>query len=68
MVWKAKSLSIGNHFTLLKYVLGSLGSYFKSVFPTPLTVIHTLEYLRARFYWGIELDESGCIGSIGIKF
>ena len=48
--WKAKMLSIGGRLTLLKAVLGSVGSYLMSLFPVPTTVLKSLEALRARFF------------------
>lgn len=51
-VWKPKSLSIGGCLTLLKCVLGSLGSYWISMFPIPLLVLRYLESMRARNFFG----------------
>ncbi|GJX84645.1 putative RNA-directed DNA polymerase, eukaryota, reverse transcriptase zinc-binding domain protein [Tanacetum coccineum] len=50
--WKAKSLSIGGRLTLIMSVLGSIGSYFMSLFPVPVTVLRDLEGVRARFFGG----------------
>nr|GEY05288.1 RNA-directed DNA polymerase, eukaryota, reverse transcriptase zinc-binding domain protein [Tanacetum cinerariifolium] len=50
--WKASLLSIGDRFTLIKSVLGSLGIYYFSLFKAPETVINTLEKYNARFFWG----------------
>ena len=55
--WKAKMLSIGGRLTLLKSVLGSIGSYLMSVFGVPTTVLKSLEALRARFFWGADIGE-----------
>lgn len=49
-VWKAKSLLIVGRITLIKFVLSFLGNYIVSVFPNSLTLIHSLESLRARFF------------------
>ena len=38
-VWKAKSLSCGGRFTLIKSILGSVESYLMSMFHTPVTVL-----------------------------
>lgn len=44
--WKAKCLSFGGCLTLVKLVLGSLSSYFMSIFPALVTIIRELESLR----------------------
>lgn len=50
--WKVKALSIGGRLTLLKSVLGSLATYYLSVFKAPLQVLKKLETLRNRFFIG----------------
>lgn len=55
--WKAKTLSIGGRLTLVKSVLGSLGSYLMSNFLTPILVLSSLVALMDRVFWGAELDE-----------
>ncbi|GKD98236.1 RNA-directed DNA polymerase, eukaryota, reverse transcriptase zinc-binding domain protein [Tanacetum coccineum] len=50
--WKASLLSIGGRYTLIKYVPGSLGIYYLSLFKAPKFIINTLEKNRARFFWG----------------
>nr|GEU68052.1 RNA-directed DNA polymerase, eukaryota, reverse transcriptase zinc-binding domain protein [Tanacetum cinerariifolium] len=35
-------------------VLGSLGTYYLSLFPMPITVCKKLESIRARFFWGSD--------------
>ncbi|KAI3728414.1 hypothetical protein L6452_17050 [Arctium lappa] len=50
--WKARNLSIGGRLCLCKSVLGSLGSYFFSLFKVPSKVINILESIRCRFFWG----------------
>nr|GEW84916.1 RNA-directed DNA polymerase, eukaryota, reverse transcriptase zinc-binding domain protein [Tanacetum cinerariifolium] len=52
--WKASMLSIGGRATLVSSVLGSLGTYYLSLFPMPITVCKKLESIRARFFWGID--------------
>nr|KAJ0209415.1 hypothetical protein LSAT_V11C400194270 [Lactuca sativa] len=47
--WKVKMLFIGVRLTLIKYVLGSLGIYYFSLFRMPVTVFHLLESLSAHF-------------------
>nr|GFA60181.1 RNA-directed DNA polymerase, eukaryota, reverse transcriptase zinc-binding domain protein [Tanacetum cinerariifolium] len=50
--WKVNLLSIGGRLTLIKFVLGSLGIYYFSIFKAPEMVIKSLESLRANFFWG----------------
>lgn len=50
--WKSKSLSFGGRLTLVKSVLGSLGSYYLSLLKAPKKVINKLEGLRRNFFWG----------------
>ncbi|XP_052621507.1 uncharacterized protein LOC111882826 [Lactuca sativa] len=52
--WKVKLLSIGGRLTLIKSVLRSLGIYFFSLFRLLATICHSLEALRARFFWGVD--------------
>nr|GEX35750.1 RNA-directed DNA polymerase, eukaryota, reverse transcriptase zinc-binding domain protein [Tanacetum cinerariifolium] len=49
---KANLLSIGGRLTLIKSVLGSIGIYYMSIFKCPESVLKTLEYIRASFFWG----------------
>ncbi|KAL7599579.1 hypothetical protein Lser_V15G26444 [Lactuca serriola] len=51
-VWKAKSLSFGGRLTLIKSVLGSLPTYYMSLFKAPQGIIDKLEMIRHRFLWG----------------
>ncbi|KAL4577516.1 hypothetical protein LXL04_013625 [Taraxacum kok-saghyz] len=50
--WKSKMLSFGGRLTLVKSVLGSLPTFYLSIFKAPRTVIDTLERLRRRLLWG----------------
>lgn len=50
--WKAKTLSFGGRLSLAKAVLGSLPSYFFSLFVAPSRVIEVLEKIRRQFIWG----------------
>ncbi|GJS46790.1 RNA-directed DNA polymerase, eukaryota, reverse transcriptase zinc-binding domain protein [Tanacetum coccineum] len=54
--WKANTLSFGVRLTLIKSVLGSLGVYYFSTFKEPKKVIHKLEGIRRRFFWGGNSD------------
>lgn len=55
--WKVKLHCIGGRLTLIKYVLGSLGICYLSLFCLPTTVSHLLETFRSHFFWGIEEDQ-----------
>ncbi|KAI3800096.1 hypothetical protein L1987_35404 [Smallanthus sonchifolius] len=55
--WKAKSLSFAGRVTLAKAVLGSLPSYYLSLFRAPVKVVKSLESIRRSFVWG--KSESG---------
>lgn len=55
--WKVKCLSFKGRLTLVKSVLGSLGSYMMSDFLTPMSVLTSLKVIRARFFWGADLAE-----------
>ncbi|KAJ0929069.1 putative reverse transcriptase zinc-binding domain-containing protein [Helianthus annuus] len=50
--WKARNLSFAGRVTLAKSVLGSLPSYYLSLFHAPRVVINKLERLRRDFVWG----------------
>ena len=62
-------LSIGGRLTLLKSVLGSVGSYLMSLFAVPTTVLKSLEALTARFfwcgYWGEKITLGKLVSDIG---
>lgn len=51
-LWKAKSLSIGGRYTLVKSILNSLPLYYLSLFRALKTVIQNLEVVRNEFFWG----------------
>ncbi|GJU28242.1 RNA-directed DNA polymerase, eukaryota, reverse transcriptase zinc-binding domain protein, partial [Tanacetum coccineum] len=55
--WKAKSLSVGGRLTLLKSVLGSLPTYYMSLFKAPDGVLSHFERLHKSFFLGAEMDE-----------
>ena len=48
--WKSSTLSFGGRLTLCKAVLGSLGSFYFSLFRAPIKVINTLERIKMRFF------------------
>ncbi|KAM0043486.1 putative reverse transcriptase zinc-binding domain-containing protein [Helianthus debilis subsp. tardiflorus] len=50
--WKANHLSFAGRMTLAKSVLGSLPSYFLSLFSAPKCIIQKLEKIRRDFLWG----------------
>lgn len=55
--WNSKILSIGGRLTLIKSVLGSLGTYYFSIFKAPMKVLKKLEGFRSNFFWGGSLGE-----------
>ncbi|GKA00426.1 RNA-directed DNA polymerase, eukaryota, reverse transcriptase zinc-binding domain protein [Tanacetum coccineum] len=52
--WKSSMLSIGGRATLISSVLGSIGTYYLSLFPMPITVSKKLESIRLHFFWGSD--------------
>ncbi|GJY39222.1 RNA-directed DNA polymerase, eukaryota, reverse transcriptase zinc-binding domain protein [Tanacetum coccineum] len=52
--WKLKTISIGGRLTLLKSVLGSSPIYYMSMYKVPMTVLHNMEVIRARFFNGMD--------------
>ncbi|GJU06692.1 RNA-directed DNA polymerase, eukaryota [Tanacetum coccineum] len=52
--WKMKALSIGGRLTLLKSILGSIPTFYMSIFRVPSSVLHTLESIRCYFFNGHE--------------
>nr|GEY77097.1 RNA-directed DNA polymerase, eukaryota, reverse transcriptase zinc-binding domain protein [Tanacetum cinerariifolium] len=54
--WKASLLSIGGRSTLISSVLGSIGTYYFSLFPMPFKVNKMLESIRSNFLWGSDVD------------
>ncbi|GJW96952.1 hypothetical protein Tco_0178760 [Tanacetum coccineum] len=52
--WKSSMLSIGGRATLISSVLGSIGTYYLSLFPMPITVSKKLESIRSHFFWGSD--------------
>ncbi|GJZ05936.1 RNA-directed DNA polymerase, eukaryota, reverse transcriptase zinc-binding domain protein [Tanacetum coccineum] len=52
--WKLNTLSIGGRLTLLKAVLGSIPTFYMSIFKVPKTVLHSMERIRARFFNGVD--------------
>ncbi|GJZ46309.1 RNA-directed DNA polymerase, eukaryota [Tanacetum coccineum] len=55
--WKAKALSVGGRLTLIKSVLGSLPTYYMSMFKVPDGVLNHLDGLRNSFLLGADKDE-----------
>ncbi|GKA47992.1 RNA-directed DNA polymerase, eukaryota, reverse transcriptase zinc-binding domain protein [Tanacetum coccineum] len=56
--FETKNLSIGGSLTLIKSVLGSLGTYFFSLLKAPWVVIKYLEKLRRNFFWGGDMESN----------
>ncbi|KAK1413781.1 hypothetical protein QVD17_35564 [Tagetes erecta] len=57
--WKERTLSFGGRLTLIKAVLGSIPTYYLSLFKAPVKVIKELESIRRRFLWGNTRDGRG---------
>ncbi|XP_071689129.1 uncharacterized protein [Rutidosis leptorrhynchoides] len=55
--WKVKLLSFGGRLTLIKSVLGGLGTYFFSIYKVPKGILKHLESLRANFLWGSSNED-----------
>jgi len=58
-LWKSKMLSFGGKITLAKSVLGSLPSYYLSIFVAPMGVLESLEKIRRQFIWGGSDQKGG---------
>ncbi|GJR32563.1 RNA-directed DNA polymerase, eukaryota, reverse transcriptase zinc-binding domain protein [Tanacetum coccineum] len=56
-LWKARLLSVGGRLSLIKSVLGSLPTYYMSIYMMPATVQKKLEAMRNKFFIGGDLDE-----------
>lgn len=50
--WKSRNLSFGGKITLIQAVLGSLPTYFLTLFKAPTGVLNDLEKIRRDFLWG----------------
>lgn len=57
--WKERTLSFGGRLTLIKSVLGSLPTFYLSIFKVPAKVLKDLERIRRRFLWGGSDDGKG---------
>nr|GEV39388.1 putative RNA-directed DNA polymerase, eukaryota, reverse transcriptase zinc-binding domain protein [Tanacetum cinerariifolium] len=56
--WKAKTLSIGGRFTLLKSVLGATPTYNMSIYKVPMGILDLMESIRSKFFSGAVNNES----------
>nr|GFA27890.1 hypothetical protein [Tanacetum cinerariifolium] len=65
--WKAESLSVGDRLTLLKLDLGSLLTYYISLFKAPDGVLSHLERLCNSFFLGQRWVSVKCLGFVGVK-
>ncbi|KAJ0599187.1 putative RNA-directed DNA polymerase [Helianthus annuus] len=52
--WKARHLSFAGRLTLAKSVLGSIPSYYLSLFSAPKCIINKIDRIRRDFIWGIS--------------
>ena len=48
-IWKSKTISIRGRLTILRYVIGTLGSYYIYVFDFHVLLLKAPEVLRTRF-------------------
>ncbi|GKA96271.1 RNA-directed DNA polymerase, eukaryota [Tanacetum coccineum] len=55
--WKIKTVSVGGRLTLLKSVLGSLPTYYMSIYKAPQAVVKSLESIRNRIFIDAGSDE-----------
>nr|GEW25075.1 RNA-directed DNA polymerase, eukaryota [Tanacetum cinerariifolium] len=55
--WKAKTLSIGGHLTLLKSILCASPIYSMSIFKVPRGVSNVMEAIRNRFFTGADTSD-----------
>nr|GEX99563.1 RNA-directed DNA polymerase, eukaryota [Tanacetum cinerariifolium] len=55
-VMKQNTLSIGGRLTLLKSVLDSTPIYAMSLYKTPKSVLHSMESIRRKFFYGANDD------------
>ncbi|GJT35205.1 RNA-directed DNA polymerase, eukaryota, reverse transcriptase zinc-binding domain protein [Tanacetum coccineum] len=55
--WKARLLSIGGRLSLIKLILGSLPSYYMSLYLMPTTVRNKLESMRNKFFIGGDQED-----------
>ncbi|GJS43784.1 putative RNA-directed DNA polymerase, eukaryota, reverse transcriptase zinc-binding domain protein, partial [Tanacetum coccineum] len=55
--WKARILSIGGRLSLIKLILGSLPSYYMSLYLMPTTVHNKLESMRNKFFIGGDQED-----------
>ncbi|GJW07652.1 RNA-directed DNA polymerase, eukaryota, reverse transcriptase zinc-binding domain protein [Tanacetum coccineum] len=51
-LWKARLLSVGGHLSLIMSVLGSLPTYYMSIYMMPATIQKKLEAMRNKFFIG----------------
>ncbi|KAK3229133.1 hypothetical protein Dsin_001014 [Dipteronia sinensis] len=56
-LWKRRFLSKGGRLVLIKSVLGSIPTYYMSVFKMPVGVAQKLETLQRNFLWGDGIEK-----------
>ena len=66
-IWKSRNLSFGGRITLVKAVLGSLPTFYLSLFKAPQGVLESLEKIRRRFLWGARKINGNCTGFLGAR-
>ena len=56
-------LSVGGRLTRIKSIIGSLGTYYMSLFKLPESVARFLESLRSRFFVVLKMERRILLGS-----
>ncbi|GJZ52472.1 RNA-directed DNA polymerase, eukaryota, reverse transcriptase zinc-binding domain protein [Tanacetum coccineum] len=56
-LWNARLLSTGGRLSLIKSVLGSLPTYYMSLYKVPVSVCNKLESMQNNFFISGDLDE-----------
>nr|GFA92296.1 hypothetical protein [Tanacetum cinerariifolium]GFA96539.1 hypothetical protein [Tanacetum cinerariifolium] len=53
--WNAWLLSVGGHLSLIKSVLGSLSTYYMSLYKVPVSICNKLDSMQNHFFIGGDL-------------
>nr|GEV72878.1 putative RNA-directed DNA polymerase, eukaryota, reverse transcriptase zinc-binding domain protein [Tanacetum cinerariifolium] len=56
-LWKARLLSVGGRLSLIKSVLGSLPTYYMSIYFMPVSIRNNLESMCNKFFIGGDHDD-----------
>ncbi|KAI3463156.1 hypothetical protein Pfo_019819, partial [Paulownia fortunei] len=66
--WEKSSLSHGGRLALIKSSLSTIPIFLIQVLQPPKSILHTIEQIMARFFWGTIEIIDGCIGLRGKIF